>query len=221
MISGNGGIGSELVSRLSLDEGTKVFATFRTSHPLINNVEWIQFESENCEYYEKIIESIALVNNLTLVIDASGAFFASPLHKTTPEEIARVINTNLIAPLTLARACLKFLSSQGSLVLFSSIVTEDEIYGSSAYAASKMGLEKAITSLGDEFRRKGKSILGVRLGYMNYGMTFKIREELRDSIRSRLQNQEFAEIDGLLKLILESTQDSNFKNIGSILNYPK
>lgn len=220
VISGNGGIGSSLVNRLAEDDAVCVFSTYRTTHPANDKIKWIRFESENCEEYEEIISEITLNYDLRLVIDASGAFFASPILKTTPQDIAQVINTNLTAPLTLARACLKFMSNQGNLVLFSSVVTESELYGSSAYAASKQGLEKAITSLGEEFKRAGKGILGIRLGYMNYGMTFKIREDFRERIRLGLANQQFEEIDGLLELIFNLTSDPDFKQYGTIVKYP-
>jgi NAD(P)-dependent dehydrogenase (short-subunit alcohol dehydrogenase family) len=220
VIAGNGGIGSELVNHLAKDISTRVYSTYRTTHPINDEVEWIQFESQNCEDYEEIISEIASKNGLHLVIDASGAFFASPILKSTPKDIARVIQTNLTAPLTLARACLKSMSPGGSLILFSSVVTESDIYGSSAYAASKKGLEKAITSLGEEFKRAGKGILGIRLGYMNYGMTFKIREDFRETIRAGLPNQEFEEIDGLLNLILDFASASKVKPSGHIVQYP-
>lgn len=220
VISGNGGIGSELVSRLAENDAVCVFSTFRTTHPANDKIRWIQFESENCENYDKIISEISSDYDLTLVIDASGAFFASPITKTTPEDIARVINTNLTAPLTLARACLKFMSNHGNLVLFSSVVTESELFGSSAYAASKQGLEKAITSLGEEFKRAEKGLIGIRLGYMNYGMTYKIREDFRENIRLGLANQKFEEIDGLLQLIFNLTSDPDAKQFGKIVKYP-
>lgn len=220
IISGNGGIGSALVDRLAEDNAVCVFSTYRTTHPVNDRINWIQFVSENCEKYEEVISEISSSYDLRLVIDASGAFFASPILKTTPEDIARVINTNLTAPLILARACLKFMSEEGSLVLFSSVVTESELYGSSAYAASKQGLEKAVTSLGEEFKRAGKSIIGIRLGYMNYGMTFKIREDFRENIRLGLVDQKFEEIDGLLHLILSLTSGSESKQYGTIVKFP-
>ena len=220
VIAGSGGIGSELINLLVKDSSVRVYSTYRTTHPVNDEVQWIKFESENCEDYEKIISEISLKNRLNLVIDASGAFFASPILKSTPEEITRVINTNLTAPLTLARACLKSMSPEGTLILFSSVIVESDIYGSSAYAASKMGLEKAITSLGEEFKRGGKGILGIRLGYMNYGMTFKIREDFREDIRAGLSNQKFEEIDGLLNFILDLTSASAVKPFGDIVQYP-
>jgi NAD(P)-dependent dehydrogenase (short-subunit alcohol dehydrogenase family) len=220
VISGNGGIGSELVSRLAENDKVSVFSTYRTTHPTNDKIQWIQFESENCGKYDELISKICSNHDLKLVIDASGAFFASPIIKTAPEDIASVINTNLTAPLTLARACLKFMSAKGNLVLFSSVVTEGDLYGSSAYAASKQGLEKAITSLGEEFRRADKGIFGIRLGYMNYGMTFKIREDFRENIRLGLANQQFGEINGLLELIFNLTSNSDSRPYGTIVKYP-
>lgn len=221
IIAGNGGIGSELVNNLAKNISIRVYSTYRTTHPVNDKVQWVKFESQNCEDYEKIISEISSKNRLKLVIDASGAFFASPILKSTSEDIARVIHTNLTAPLTLARACLKSMSPEGSLILFSSVVAESDVYGSSAYAASKKGLEKAITSLGEEFKRAGKGILGIRLGYMNYGMTFKIREDFRETIRAGLPDQKFEEIDGLLNLILDLTSDSEVKRFGTIVDYPE
>lgn len=221
VIAGNGGIGSAIVNILAEDISIRVYSTYRTTHPVNDKVEWVEFESQNCEDYGKIISEISSKNRLQLVIDASGAFFASSILKSTPDDIARVIHTNLTAPLTLARACLKSMSPKGSLIFFSSVVVESDVYGSSAYAASKKGLEKAITSLGEEFKRAEKGILGIRLGYMNYGMTFKIGEELREKIRIGLSNQKFGEIEGLMNLILDLTTTSEVKRFGTIVDYPE
>ena len=91
----------------------------------------------------------------------------------------------------------------GKVIFMSSIVSNMQIIGSSVYAASKAGLERGILALSAEFSQTGHAICGVRLGYMDYGMTYKINEKVRQEILVQSPRERFINISVLGEKILE------------------
>ena len=88
-----------------------------------------------------------------------------------------------------------------------------QITGSSVYAASKAGLERGVLALSSEFSQTGHGICGIRLGYMDYGMTYKINEKTRKEISEKLSDKKFMEInvlgDKILEIIKSETHEIN------------
>ena len=147
------------------------------------------------------------------MIDASGEFFASKIKRATAQDISEVISTNLVAPLILAKNAQEFMLLGGKVIFMSSIVSTMQITGSSVYAASKAGLERGVLALSSEFSQTGHGICGIRLGYMDYGMTYKINEKTRKEISEKLSDKKFMEInvlgDKILEIIKSETHEIN------------
>ena len=160
-----------------------------------------------------MFETISKRYEISVVIDVSGAFFASMLQKSSSEEINQVILTNLVAPFILAKHAQNFMKIGGKAIFMSSIVSSMRIVGSSVYAASKAGLERGILALSSEFSQTGHAICGIRLGYMNYGMTFKINEKVRKQILVELPEERFIDIsvlgERILSLVRSQTEEIN------------
>jgi 3-oxoacyl-[acyl-carrier protein] reductase len=163
-----------------------------------------------------MFEEISKQYAISLVIDASGRFFASKAQKTTPQDINDVISTNLVAPIILAKYAQEFMQDGGKIVFMSSIVSTMQLAGSSAYSASKAGLERGILSLSSEFNQTGHGICGIRLGYMDYGMTYKINEKVRNAILENLPDEKFIDISLLGKMILEIEKTETTKMNGKL-----
>ncbi len=201
LIGATGGIGKALLATLNFYLDIEVIPTYRKSPPEGAVYNWIEYDTCDFEMCEKKLFELSQKYSIDMIIDASGAFFASKISESSVQEIRNVIETNLTAPLLLARSANKYLNEGGKLIFLSSVVSQQDLFGSSAYAASKIGLEKSVTTLAKEFSANGQSICAIRLGYMNYGMTFKIKEELRLKIQSALPRSNFMEIDVLAELI--------------------
>jgi NAD(P)-dependent dehydrogenase (short-subunit alcohol dehydrogenase family) len=109
----------------------------------------------------------------------------------------------LTAPLILAKSAQEFMLDDGKIIFMSSIVSTLRLVGSSIYAASKAGLERGILSLSSEFSQSGHGICGIRLGYMDYGMTYKLNEKVRQEILKKLPEERFIDIGVLGDKILQ------------------
>ncbi len=77
-----------------------------------------------------------------IVVNNAGVFFIKPVADTTPDEFARTLAVNLIAPFLITRAVIQHLVQRGTghLVTIGSVSDHVAYTGSTAYAASKYGL---------------------------------------------------------------------------------
>lgn len=202
LIGGSGGVGQALIGSDLFNSKTTCIPTYLSKKPNSEGLNWKYYDSRDIMGSESVIKKLGQELNIDMIIDASGAFFASSLAKTSFETIQNVTLTNFTAPLALSKIALEHLAPSGKIVFLSSVTSQLNIYGSSVYAASKLGLEKSISLLGSEFERSGLAICGIRLGYMDFGMTYKITEEIRNDIKASLPDSEFLGIKVLADLLL-------------------
>ena len=209
LVGASGGVGSALVEYLSSRTNLVCIPTYNRNKPAENHFSWIQYNSDDPTSTRAMFEKISMQYDISLVIDTSGAFFASKLLKSTSEDIRSVFTTNLIAPIELAKNAQEFMQNGGKIVFMSSVVATMQLIGSSIYAASKAGLERAVFSLGPEFSQTGHAVCVIRLGYMDYGMTYKINEKVRDEILDNLPGKEFVNINVLGDLIMKIVESKS------------
>jgi len=203
IVGASGGVGAALLGYISSRTDLVCIPTYNKNMPLSNQFSWIQYDSNDFGSTQFMFEEISKSHEILVVIDLSGAFFASKLQKSNFKEVTRVISTNLIAPLILAKNAQEFMKIGGKVIFMSSIVSKMQIVGSSVYAASKAGLERGILSLSPEFGQTGHAICGIRLGYMDYGMTYKMNEKVRKKILVQSSEERFIDISVLGEKILD------------------
>jgi len=203
LIGGSGGIGRALIHSKLFSSNIVCVPTYFSNKPIGSDLPWQYYDSGDLLSSESAIEKLSNECDIDMIIDASGAFFASTIEKASLDTIQDVVWTNFLAPLALTKIALKSLAPSGKIVFLSSVTTQLSVYGSSVYAGSKSGLEKTISLLGPEYEKRGKAICGIRLGYMDYGMTYQINETTRNLIKNTLPNGEFLTIDELADLLLK------------------
>ena len=213
LIGGTGGIGAALLEYLAPRINIQVIPTFNESVPKNGTFSWIHYNTLDFKTAKETIEEISNHNDIAMIVDATGAFFANRLQKTQVGDINKIIATNLTAPLILAKSAQELMSQGGKIIFLSSIVGTMEIVGSSIYAASKAGLERGVLALAPEFSQSGQGICAIRLGYMDYGMTYKIEATRRDKLLNQLPENKFISIaklgDKILNIFDSPTSDMN------------
>jgi NAD(P)-dependent dehydrogenase (short-subunit alcohol dehydrogenase family) len=213
MVGASGGIGAALLEYLSTRTDLVCIPTYNKKVPAADNHSWLYYNSNDSKSTRSMFEAISTMYEIAVVVDVSGAFFASMLEKATSEEISQVISTNLTAPLILAKNAQEFMGKGGKAIFMSSIVSTMQVMGSSAYAASKAGLERGMSALSSEFDRTGHAICVIRLGYMDYGMTYKIKEKVRREILLQSPQEKFIDIrvlgDKILNLVRSEPAEIN------------
>ena len=158
---GSRGLGLDIV-RGVLDRGAKVATFARTVTPELEQLAAQQpdkvfvasvdaTDSKAVTRFIKDAEKAlgpidALVNNAAIGQDS--------LHvHTSPERIEQIVQTNLVAPLMLARAVLRRIlagSGRGRIVMITSICAQRGYAGLVTYAATKGGLDSAMRTIARE-----------------------------------------------------------------------
>ena len=203
LLGASGGIGAELLDYLSSRTRFVVIPTYNENKPENTSLIWFRYNSQDFNTNHLLFESIFEQYEIATIIDATGAFYAARIQNASSEEINDVISTNLTGPLILAKHSQSLMRDGGKVIFLTSVVGTLSLIGSSVYAASKAGLERAVISLSSEFSKTGHGICALRLGYMNYGMTYKIEEDARKRILENLNNEEFIDIELLGEQILK------------------
>ncbi len=92
-----------------------------------------------------------------ILVNNAGIFSVQPLEQTSPEDFARALGVNLVAPFLLTRALLPGMKARrsGHIVTIGSIADHAAFPGNAAYAASKYGVRGLHEVLRVELRGTG------------------------------------------------------------------
>jgi NADP-dependent 3-hydroxy acid dehydrogenase YdfG len=92
-----------------------------------------------------------------ILVNNAGLFFLSPLEQTSPLDLRRTLDLNLVAPFLLIRALLPGMRTarRGHIVTIGSIADRATFPENAAYAASKFGARAVHQVLREELRGSG------------------------------------------------------------------
>ena len=110
----------------------------------VNLLKKAQFEFEGVH---------VLVNN-------AGTHIRGPVSKQSPEDLGRMIDVNLRAPIVLSRIALPFIreSGGGAIINVASLAGRTPVPGAATYSASKFGLRAFTFALAEELRDSDETI---------------------------------------------------------------
>jgi len=137
------------------------------------------------------------------LINCAGIYYNSFAHDSEIDKWERVIEINLVGTFNVIRALLPHMRchNYGRIVNLSSVVDKLGIAGTSAYAASKSGLEGLVKVLAIENASKGITINNLRLGYFDIGMGREIPSSLKGKISERIPTHKFGRPDHIYDAI--------------------
>jgi NAD(P)-dependent dehydrogenase (short-subunit alcohol dehydrogenase family) len=198
-----GGIGNFLFNKFT-QAGEQVIGTYHLNKPKGKIYEnTIQLDITDFTQVEKFIISIqSQLKNITL-LNCAGVTQSSFAHKATIHEWTQVINVNLNGTFYLIRAALPVMREQnfGRIINLSSIVAQTGVIGTSAYAASKAGINGMIKSIALENAQKGITINNINLGYFKVGMINTVPKEMQEKIKSKIATNEFGDPENIFNTI--------------------
>jgi len=165
-----GGIGSYLLNIFLQEE--QVIGTYHINKPDGKAYEnTLPLEITNYSKVEQFIASVKSKLKTITLINCAGVSQNSFAHKANVEEWSDIVNVNLNGTFHLIRAILPVMREQnfGRIINLSSIVSQTGVMGTSAYAASKAGINGMIKSIALENAQKGITINNINLGYFKVG----------------------------------------------------
>ena len=152
--------------------GAKVFASARRADELqkinleLNNnsgIEALPCNVSSFEDVEQTVNKIAAVHKIDCLVNNAGITSFRRAENNTIQEINDVINTNLLGAIYSIKSVLPHMIAQGggTIINIVSIVAKKIFLNSSAYAASKAGLQAYTDSLREEVRKYNIRIINV------------------------------------------------------------
>ena len=166
VVTGGGrGIGAAIASQLA-ELGAMVVICGRTRSTLERTAQHVRSAGGYCEPMECDITDLSSVEKLAaeveqrfgrtdiLVNNAGVGGFSTPLHKLSPDEWERTLNTNLRGVYYMVRsfAPLMIRGGRGDIINISSGAGKNPLPSGAAYAASKWGLNGLSYSIAEELR---------------------------------------------------------------------
>lgn len=138
----------------------------------------------------------ALVNNAAMGQDSMH------IH-TSPADIARIIETNLTAPLVLTRAVLRHMMAKGRrgrVVMITSVCAQRGYSGLVAYSATKGGLDAAMRTLAREMH--GRALINsVAPGFFASEMSSVLGDQQLETIARRTPSGRMVEPDNIVPVV--------------------
>ncbi len=199
----NGGIGNYLFNTY-FKNGEEIIGTYHLSKPEGEQYKnCVQLDITDNAQVEAFSKNISSPSEKITLINCAGISYNSFAHKSNVEEWVNVINVNLNGTFYLIRGILPTMREQtfGRIINLSSIVAQTGVLGTSAYAASKAGLNGMIKSIALENAQKGITINNINLGYFKVGMINTVPLEMQEKIKSKIAINEFGNPENIFNTI--------------------
>ncbi|MDF2692772.1 MAG: Dehydrogenase [Labilithrix sp.] len=121
---------------------------------------------------------------LDVVVNNAGVNYRGSIERFSPEELAKIVTTNLVAPIVLSRAALPCLERGGALVQIASIAGMVPVPGEATYSASKAGLRAFARAVAYDVEQRGIHVGCVCPGPVDTGFLGDL-EEVPDIVLSQ------------------------------------
>ena len=167
------GIGAACAARLAAD-GHRVFGTARGAEPPAapGGVEWLTLDvRDDASVASGVGGVIEAAGRVDVLVNNAGIGLAGAVEDTTPEDLVRQLDTNLLGALRMVRAVAPHMRERGRgrIVQVSSLAGRIGVPFQGAYSASKFALEGLSESLALELRPFGIDVVLVQPGDVRSG----------------------------------------------------
>jgi short-subunit dehydrogenase len=153
------------VTKALVAKGTKVAAVARSAQrlesiaPGLATVAGFPLDVRDRAGIVRLPERVVdRFGRLDIVVHSAGVNHRGAVSAHRPEDLAEILDANLVAPILLTRAALPFLPSGGAIVNIASLAGKVPVPDEATYSASKAGLRAFARALGLELRGRGISV---------------------------------------------------------------
>jgi NAD(P)-dependent dehydrogenase (short-subunit alcohol dehydrogenase family) len=145
-------------------------------------------------------------NNIDVVINLSGYNFDTFTHKINDEilnQIDKQIDVNIKGTINVVSNCLNKMREQqfGRIILVSSVLADHPVISTSIYAGCKGFVDSFTRTVALENANKNINCNSLQLGYFDGGLTYKIPENFRDTIKNNIPAKRWGTIVELYNTI--------------------
>jgi acetoacetyl-CoA reductase len=189
IFGGTGGLGSQLVPLLSNEFNVIALGS--------KDVDVSSYDS---------VSNFFSNNTIDIVINLSGYNSDNFLHKyneSNYSEVEKQIDINIKGTINIVSACLSYMRSNnyGRIILASSVLADHPVISTSIYSGCKGFVDSLTKTVAIENASKNISCNSLQLGYFDGGLTYKIPEEFRNSIKNTIPAKRWGSIDELYNTV--------------------
>jgi short-subunit dehydrogenase len=149
--------------------------------------------------------AVATFGAVNVLVNNAGYNRRGPVEQCPPEELARIVDVNLRAPIVLTRLAIPYLrrAGGGAIVNVASIAGRIPLPEEATYSATKFGLRAFTFALAEELEGSGITVSAVSPGPVETGFILREVEEVPAVVFS----QPMSSADDIARLILDSAAD--------------
>ncbi len=116
------------------------------------------------------------------LVNNAGAHTRGPVANIAPDDLARMVDVNLLAPIILSRLAIPYIrqSGGGAIINVGSLAGRTPVPGSATYAAAKAGLRAFSRSLAEELREFDIKVATVSPGPIDTGFIMSNIDQVAD-----------------------------------------
>ena len=145
-------------------------------------------------------------NDIDIVINLSGYNHDCFMHKYNESniyEISKQLNINVIGTVNIMSCCLSKMREKqfGRIILTSSVLADHPVISTAIYAGCKGFIDSLTKTVAIENAGKNINCNSLQLGYFDGGLTYKIPESFRESVKNNIPFKRWGNIEELANTI--------------------
>ncbi len=185
VIGGNGGLGKQLTPILA--------QTYDVYAPRSKELDITDLNAVT-DFFSK--------NSFDLVINMSCCNIDGFVHKLNEMDYLKQIDINITGNVNLVTTALQYMrSTGGNIILFSSILSDKAVPGTSMYSGCKGFIDSFVRTAAVENFNKNVYINSIQLGYFDGGLTDRIPEGIREQIQRSIPAGRLGNVDEIYNTI--------------------
>ena len=195
LFGGTGGLGSQVQSFLSND-----YTVISIGSKDVNIVDYNDVKS----FFDLI--------DIDIVVNLSGYNYDCFMHKyndTNIYEISKQLNINVMGTINIVSSCLSKMREKqfGRIILSSSVLANHPVVSTAIYAGCKGFVDSLTKTVAIENITKNITCNSLQLGYFDGGLTHKIPNDFKDSIKNSIPMKRWGtikELHNTIKYLIET-----------------
>jgi NAD(P)-dependent dehydrogenase (short-subunit alcohol dehydrogenase family) len=145
-------------------------------------------------------------NDVDIVINLSGYNYDCFMHKYNEDnihEVSKQLNINVVGTINVVSCCLSKMRDKqfGRIILVSSVLADHPVISTAVYAGCKGFVDSLTKTTAIENAGKNITCNSLQLGYFDGGLTYKIPESFRESVKNSIPSKRWGTIEELSNTI--------------------
>lgn len=222
------GVGAE-TARAFAEQGAKIVLIARgqqaldaISEEISRHTEVLSYSLDVCdtEQYQAVLKDVeAQLGAIHILINNAGLHKRGDVENNKPEDLAKMVEVNLSAPITLSALTLPYIqkAGEGAIVNVGSLAGRAPLQGASTYAATKAGLRAFTYSFADEVSNPNIHIGVVSPGPIDTGFIMSEIDEVEDIVFSQPMSTARQVAEAILAIAAGKSIEISLPKSGGVL----